>query len=109
MIEKFMKITVIPLVIFGVLLWLGQYFYMVDGEVDWFRAMLILGVPFGIPYMFFVIPIRGSVSWITVILLLNVIVGSVFGIFIAGWVFVKAIVNIPVSVLRFLSSRHKFV
>ena len=42
--------------------WLGQYIYMVNGEIDWFRLMLVYGVPVGIPYMFFIIPARWDLS-----------------------------------------------
>lgn len=31
--------------------WIGKYIYMVDGEIDWFRFMLVYGVPVGIPHM----------------------------------------------------------
>ena len=46
------------LVIAGLALigWLGKYLYMVDGEIDWFRLMLVYGVPVGIPHMFFIVP-----------------------------------------------------
>lgn len=42
------------LVFAGLLLlgWIGKYIYMVDGEIDWFRFMLVYGVPVGIPHMF---------------------------------------------------------
>lgn len=109
MIRKFMKITIKPLVLFGLLFWLGKYFYMVDGEVDWFRAMIIFGLSFGIPYMFWLVPIKGSVSSMAVVWVLDIIVGSVFGIFIAGWVLLKAIVNIPVSLICYSKDRHKCV
>ena len=35
------------LVFAGLLLlgWLGKYIYMVDGKIDWFRFMLVYGVP----------------------------------------------------------------
>lgn len=35
------------LVFTGLLLigWLGQYIYMVNGEIDWFRLILVYGVP----------------------------------------------------------------
>lgn len=44
------------LVFAGLLLlgWIGKYIYMVDGEIDWFRFMLVYGVPVGIPHMFII-------------------------------------------------------
>lgn len=46
------------LVFAGLLLlgWIGKYIYMVDGKIDWFRFMLVYGVPVGIPHMFIIIP-----------------------------------------------------
>lgn len=46
------------LVFTGLLLigWIGQYIYMVNGEIDWFRLMLVYGVPVGIPHMVIIVP-----------------------------------------------------
>lgn len=58
------------LVFAGLLLlgWIGKYIYMVDGEIDWFRFMLVYGVPVGIPHMFIIIPGIGiypvSLEWL---------------------------------------------
>ena len=54
------------LVFAGLLLlgWIGKYIYMVDGEIDWFRFMLVYGVPVGIPHMFIIIPWHWDLSGI---------------------------------------------
>ena len=54
------------LVFTGLLLigWLGQYIYMVNGEIDWFRFMLVYGVPVGIPHMFIIVPWQWDLSGI---------------------------------------------
>ena len=70
---------------------LGQYLYIVDGQIDWFRLCMVFGVPFGIPYMLFVIPIGGSISRGVGILALNAIIGALFGFVIAVFAFVKAV------------------
>lgn len=44
--------------------WLGQYIYMVNGEIDWFRLMLVYGVPVGIPHMFIIVPWHWDLSGI---------------------------------------------
>ena len=56
------------LVFAGLLLlgWIGKYIYMVDGEIDWFRFMLVYGVPVGIPHMFIIIPWHWDLSGILV-------------------------------------------
>ena len=60
------------LVFAGLLLlgWIGKYIYMVDGEIDWFRFMLVYGVPVGIPHMFIIIPWHWDLSGILGICLL---------------------------------------
>lgn len=45
-----------------------------------------------IPYMIFIIPIGGSVAGKTSLLVLNAILGAVFGCFIAVWVLLRALV-----------------
>lgn len=46
--RKFIIKGVLPLILFGIITWLGQYIFMVDGSIDWFRFMLVYGVPVGI-------------------------------------------------------------
>lgn len=92
------------LVIVGLALigWLGKYLYMVDGEIDWFRLMLVYGVPVGIPHMFFIVPWHWDLSGILGMLALCVIIGSVFGSFIAVWLLVRAVgyvIGYPISQL----------
>lgn len=90
------------LVIAGLALigWLGKYLYMVDGEIDWFRLMLVYGVPVGIPHMFFIVPWHWDLPGILGMMALCVIVGSLFGSFIAVWLFIRAmayIIGYPIS------------
>lgn len=89
---KLMKNSIIPLAALFLIGLLGQYLYIVDGQIDWFRLCMVFGVPFGIPYMLFVIPIGGSISRGVGILALNAIVGALFGFVIAVFAFVKAVV-----------------
>lgn len=78
---------------------------MVDGTIDYFRAMLVFGVPFGIPYMFTVIPIGGDTSWCLGILVLNIVLGALFGCAIAVGILVKAIGGVFVMVCLFGQKR----
>ena len=89
---KLMKNSILPLAALFLIGLLGQYLYIVDGQIDWFRLCMVFGVPFGIPYMLFVIPIGGSISRGVGILALNAIVGALFGRVIAVFAFVKAVV-----------------
>lgn len=85
--------------------WLGQYIYMVNGEIDWFRLMLVYGVPVGIPHMFIIVPWHWDLSGILGMVALCVIVGGVFGCVIAAGLAVRAIwyiVGYPIS--RMLAS-----
>lgn len=47
--KKFLVHSIFPLMGIGLLLLLGQYIYMVDGQIDFFRFCMVVGVPFGIP------------------------------------------------------------
>lgn len=87
---KLVKNTIIPLLAIALLAYLGHYIYMVDGDIDWLRFCLVFGIPFGIPYMLWVIPIGGNPATSVAILALNVIIGAVFGCFIAAFAFVRA-------------------
>lgn len=89
---KLMKNSILPLAALFLIGLLGQYLYIVDGQIDWFRLCMVFGVPFGIPYMLFVIPIGGSISRGVGILALNAIIGALFGSVIAVFAFVKAVV-----------------
>ena len=90
------------LVFTGLLLigWLGQYIYIVNGEIDWFRLMLVYGVPVGIPHMFIIVLWHWDLSGILGMVALCVIVGGVFGCVIAAGLAGRAIwyiVGYPIS------------
>lgn len=91
MVKKFLVHSILPLMGIGLLLLLGQYIYMADGQIDFFRFCIVVGVPFGIPYMLFVIPIGGSISRGVAILALNAIIGALFGFVIAVFAFFRAV------------------
>lgn len=50
--KNFMYKGVLMIAVLALIGWLGKYLYLVDGEIDCFRLMLVYGVPVGIPYMF---------------------------------------------------------
>ena len=60
--KSFITKGILPLLLLGTITWLGQYIFIVDGSIDWFRFMLVYGVPIGIPYMFIIIPSRWDLS-----------------------------------------------
>lgn len=100
--RKFITKGVLPLILFGIITWLGQYIFMVDGSIDWFRFMLVYGVPIGIPYMFIIIPTKMDLSGTMGVLVLGVLIGAVFGFFIAVGIAVRSIwymIAVPLSVL----------
>ena len=48
--KSFITKGILPLLLLGTITWLGQYIFIVDGSIDWFRFMLVYGVPIGIHY-----------------------------------------------------------
>lgn len=39
--RKFITKGVLPLILFRIITWLGQYIFMVDGSIDWFQFRLV--------------------------------------------------------------------
>ena len=99
-IVKLVKYSILPLVGIAILAYLGRYLYMVDGQLDLFRLCLVFGIPFGIPYMLLVIPIGGNPAASVTILVLNVVIGAVFGCVIAACAAVRGIVYLACFVIK---------
>lgn len=89
---KLWKHSILPIMAILLIAVLGQYIYIMDGQIDLFRLCMVFGVPFGIPYMLFVIPIGRSISRGVGILAINAIIGALLGFAIAGFAFIKAVV-----------------
>ena len=75
---NFIKKGIMPLILMGILTWLGQYIYMENGCVDWLRFILVYGIPVGIPYMFIIVPTRWSLSGTVGMAVFCVIIGALF-------------------------------
>ncbi len=100
--KNFITKGIFPLAAFGIITWLGQYIFLVDGSIDWFRFMLTYGVPIGIPYMFIIIPSKMDISGTLATAVLGVIIGSMFGFVIAAGIALKAVwyvLAFPISIL----------
>lgn len=102
---KLLKNSIFPLAAIVALTYLGQYIYLVNGQIDWLRFCLVYGIPFGIPYMLWVIPIGGDPGNSAAVLALNVIVGAVFGCFIAALAVIKAVFYLIWWLARKISGR----
>lgn len=89
---KLIQNVIIPVAAVLALAYLGRYIYMVDGHIDWFRLCLVFGLPFGIPYMLWVVPIGGNPATSVVVLVLNVIVGASIGFLIAVFALLRSAV-----------------
>lgn len=101
-VKNFITKGILPLVAFGIATWLGQYIFIVNGSIDWFRFMMVYGVPIGIPHMFVIIPTKMDLSGTMGVVILGVIVGAVFGFVIAAYMAIRAvwyIVAFPISLL----------
>lgn len=97
---RFIKNVVVPVSAILLLAWLGKYIYIVDGRIDWLRFCLVFGIPFGVPYMLWVIPIGGDPAKRVALLMLNLVVGAVFGCMLAAVAFVRAIIILIVWILK---------
>lgn len=89
---KLIKNSIIPIAAIMILAYLGHYIYMVDGQIDWLRFCLVYGIPFGVPYMLWVIPIGGNPATSAAILVLNVVIGALFGCVIAAFALIRAVI-----------------
>lgn len=97
---KLLTRSILPIAAILLIALLGQYIYIVDGQIDLFRLCMVFGVPFGIPYMLFVLPIGGSISRGIGILALNAIVGAMFGCAIAAIVLIRAVAYLIAAIIR---------
>lgn len=97
---KLLTKSILPIAAILLIALLGQYIYIVNGQIDLFRLCLVFGVPFGIPYMLFVLPIGGSISRGIGILALNAIVGAMFGCVIAAIVLIRAVAYLIAAIIR---------
>lgn len=100
--KNFMYKGVLMIAVLALIGWLGKYLYLVDGEIDCFRLMLVYGVPVGIPYMFFIIPARWDLSGMIGMVALCAIIGAVFGFIIAIGIAIRAVwyvIAFPISCL----------
>lgn len=97
---KLLTRSILPIAAILLIALLGQYIYIVEGQIDLFRLCMVFGVPFGIPYMLFVLPIGGSISRGIGILALNAIVGAMFGCVIAAIVLIKAVAYLIAAIIR---------
>ena len=101
-IKNFITKGILPILLIGIITWLGQYIFMVDGSIDWFRFMLVYGVPVGIPYMFIIIPWHWDLSGTIGMVALCAIIGAVFGFIIAIGIAIRAVwyvIAFPISCL----------
>lgn len=88
---KLIKTSILPIVSIIALLYFGKYIYIVGGQIDWLRLCLVFGIPFGVPYMLFVIPIGGQPIESVTIIALNMIIGAIFGCVIAILALIRAV------------------
>ena len=103
--DVFKKI-VLPIVAIILLLWIGEHIYMVDGQIDWFRLYLVIGIPFGFPYMIWIIPLRGSVAEQVGILVMDALCAALIGCFVAAGMVIRAVFLIPITVVRLIRKQY---
>ena len=102
---KLIKTSILPLVALLILTYVGKHIFIVNGQIDWFRLCLVYGIPFGIPYMLFILPIGGDPASSTAIIVMNIIVGGLFGSVIAVFAAVRAVIYLLSWVIKHLFFR----
>ena len=102
-VRNFICKGLLPIAALALLTYLGQYIFVVNGQIDWFRACMVYGIPFGIPYMLIVIPIGENPSTSVIILVFNIIIGALFGCVIA----LIALVRSAFYIIGFVMLRMK--
>ncbi|MCD7765758.1 MAG: DUF6050 family protein [Lachnospiraceae bacterium] len=98
--KNFISKGVLPIMAFLLVGWLGSYFYMVDGQIIWFRFAMLFGILAGIPHMFLVVPRNLDIGGTAGMVVACVLIGGLIGIPIAAWKFVRAVgylVGFPVN------------
>ena len=103
---RLLKNSILHIAAILLIAWLGQYIYVVDGQIDWFRFCMVFGVPFGLPYMLIVLPIGGSISRGIGILALNAIIGALFGFVIATIVFIRSVFYLIDHIIRTICKKN---
>ena len=92
-----------------ILTYIGQHIFIVDGQIDWFRLCLVYGIPFGIPYMLFILPIGGDPASSVAILVINIIIGAVLGCVIAVFAAMRAVIYLIWWIIQHLFYKRKAI
>ena len=103
---KLIKTSIVPLAVLLILTYVGKTIFIVNGQMDWFRMCLVYGIPFGIPYMLFILPIGGDLASSTAIIVMNIIIGGLFGCVIAVFAAVRAVIYLLWWVIQHLFFRR---
>ena len=103
---KLIKTSIVPLAVLLILTYVGKNIFIVNGQIDWFRMYLVYGIPFGIPYMLFILPIGGDPASSTAIIVMNIIIGGLFGCVIAAFAAVRAVIYLLWWVIQHLFFRR---
>jgi hypothetical protein len=90
---KLLRKSILPIAAILLIAVIGQYIYVVNGQVDWFWFCMVFGVPFGIPYMTIIVPMsrKNNISSGLAVMAVSAIIGAVFGAVIAAVVLIKAV------------------
>ena len=101
-VKSFITKGIFPLMLLGIITWLGRYIFIVNGSIDCFRLMLVYGVPIGIPYMFIIIPSKWDLSGTVGMVAMCAVIGAAFGFIVAIGLAIRAVwylIAFPVDVL----------
>lgn len=93
--NKGIRDMVLALIVAALITFFLQPVYMAGGTCDWRLLLLFIGIPFGVRRMFlWIVPLGCSIGTAAGIVVLDILVGGLIGIFVFAWIIVKGIVSL---------------
>lgn len=98
-IRDLVKKVIVPVVCMSFFMYIFKPIYYVNGEVDIFKLWILVGAPFGVKQMFYIlVPYHYGISGMIGVLVFDFLVGALFG----GFVAMYKLIAIPYYLIKFI-------
>lgn len=104
---ELIKRTTLPLLWLTIITYFGQQFYLVNGQIDWFRMWILYGTTVGIPYSVITAPVGKNMRETMLNWMQSILFGALFGILIAIDTAIRAMVYMPIFYLTEKEKRER--